>query len=124
MGAHDSRVDEQVFQVGVATRGLGDSLPDTLFAPTGEAHKCPVPMAKFDRQVAPRTPCAHDPEDGLDKAPIVLGRTTWIARLAWQQRFNAFPLVIAQHLSVHPDSVQKSEYDHISITVNSPLLCH
>jgi hypothetical protein len=66
----------------------------------------------------------HDPEDCLDEAPVVLGRGAGIAGLAWQQLFNAFPLVIAQHLSIHPDSVQKSGYDHIPTTVNSPSPCH
>jgi hypothetical protein len=82
------------------------------------------PVPELGRQVTPGTAGAHDPKDGFNEPPIVPSRATRITRFAGQQVFNAFPLVIAQHPSIHPDSVQKSGYDHISTTVNSPSPCH
>lgn len=55
-----------------------------LLASAGEADKCPVPMPEFFRQITPRAAGAHDPENGLDKAPIVLGGAARVALFAWQ----------------------------------------
>ena len=52
---------------------------------------------QFDRlQVASRTACPHDPEDGLNK-PTILGHNTPVTGLAWQALLT-FPLVGTQHL--------------------------
>lgn len=124
VGAHDGRIDEQVLHVSVTAHGLGNALEHRLLVPAGEAYIRPMPMSELGRQVAPGTTGTHDPEDGSNEPPIVLGRATPITGLAWQQLFNARPLIIAQHRSVHPDSAQKSGYDHISFSVNSPFLSH
>ena len=124
MGTHDGRVNEELLHVSVATHGLGNALKYTLLAPTGESDIRPMPMPELGRQVAPWAARSHDPEDRLDKPPIVLGRDTTITGLARQELLNAFPLVVTQHFSVHPASAQKSGYDHIPFTVNSPSLSH
>jgi len=78
---------------------------------------------QFDRlQVASRTACPHDPEDGLNK-PTILGHNTPVTGLAWQALLT-FPLVGTQHLSVHSDSAQKSGYNHHSTAGNSPYLSY
>lgn len=108
VGANNGGVDEQMFHIGVAAQGIGHALPDTGFAPVREPHIRTMPVSQFCRQIAPRAAGAHAPQYGLDEPPVVFGRAAGIAGLARQQVFNAFPLVIAQHLPVHPDSVQKS----------------
>ena len=60
-----------------------------------------VPVPKLGRQVTPGTAGAHDPKDGFDKPPIVPSRATRIARLAWPKVYNAFPLIVSQHLPIH-----------------------
>jgi hypothetical protein len=69
---------------------------------------CSRVVPKRGGQVTPGTAGTLDPEDRFDESPIILGRTTRIAGLARQKQFNAFPLVIAQHLSIHSDFAQKS----------------
>ena len=84
VGTNDGRVDKQLLQIGIARQRRRNTLPDAFFAPARETNKGPVPMPKFCRKITPRATCAHDPEHGLDKAPIVLGRNAAIARFAWQ----------------------------------------
>lgn len=124
VGTHDGRINESVLHVGVTTHRLGNALKYTLLALTGETYIRPMPMPELGRQVAPRAAGTHDPEYGLNKPSIVPGRNTPITGLAWQELFNAFQLVVAQHLSLHSDSAQKSGYDHNSTPVNSPPLSH
>ena len=83
---------------------------------------CQLPQ--FVRQVLPWAAGAQNPENRFDKDTVVPCRAAGIAGLAWQDVFNTRPLVISKHLPVHPDSTQKSGYDHNSPAVNSPLLCH
>jgi hypothetical protein len=52
-------------------------------------------MAQLFRQVTPRTAGAHDPENSFDEASVVFRGTAGIAFLAWQELFNACPLVIS-----------------------------
>jgi hypothetical protein len=70
-------------------------------------------MPELGRQVAPWAARSHNPEDPADCPSPITG-------LARQELLDAFALVVTQHFSVHPDSAQKSGYDHISFTVNSP----
>ena len=94
MGAHNGGIEKQLLQVGVAAQALGHALPDTVLTPAGEAHIRPVPMPEFLGQVAPWAAGTHDPQDGLDEAPIVPCSAARIAHLARQQLFNPLPLVI------------------------------
>jgi len=112
MGTDNRGIDEQVLQIGITAQGISHPLPDTAFAPAREAHIGSVPMTVLGRQVPPGASGTHDPENGLDELTIVLGRATRILDLARQVIFNAFPLIISKHLSVHPDSAEKSGYDH------------
>jgi hypothetical protein len=109
MGSHDRGINEQVFHIRVALHRRGNPFEYPLLAPTGESYIRPMPMPEFSRQVAPRTPRTHDPEDSFEEAPIVPRRDAPIAGLAWQQFFNAFPLVISQHLSIHPAPTPKQD---------------
>jgi hypothetical protein len=51
-------------------------------------------MPKLGWQVAPRATRSHDPEDHLDKPPIIPGRATPITGLARLELLNAFSLVV------------------------------
>lgn len=124
VGANKGGVEEQMLQVGITVHCCCHPLPDARLAPARETHLRAVPVPKPGRQVTPGTAGAHDPKHGFDEPPIVPSRATRITRLTGQEGFNAFPPVIAQHLAVHPDSVQKPGYDHISTTVNNPSPCH
>ena len=124
VGPHDGRVDEQVFHVGICAQYVGHALPDAAVAPAGEANVCAMPVAQFARQVSPRTASAQYPENRLDEKTVVFRRAARIAGFARQKVFNTRPLVIPQHLSIHPDYAEKSGYDHIPTTVNSPSLGH
>ena len=124
VGPHDGRVNEQLFHVGIGAQYVGHALPDAAVAPAGEANVRAMPVAQFARQVSPRTAGAQYPENRLDEKTVVFRRAARIAGLARQEVFNARPLVISQHLSIHPNSAEKSGYDHISPAVNSPSLCH
>jgi hypothetical protein len=64
-------------------------------------------MPQFLREIAPRTARAHDPQHRFDEAPIVFGRNATVGRLAGQELFNAHPLVVAQHLPIHPELSRK-----------------
>ena len=118
VGTYDRGVNEQMLHVGIAPQGRGHTRPNAFLAPTGEAYECSMPMPEFGREITPRATGTHDPENSLDETPIVFGRAARIACLAWQNFFNALPLVIAQHLPVHPVSAQKSGYDHTPFPVN------
>lgn len=96
-----------MLHIGVTTQRCRDPLPDPFLAPAREANERPVPMPKFLRQIAPGTAGAHDPQHRFDEAPIVLGRDSTVGRLAGQQLLNARPLVVAQHLPIHPDLSRK-----------------
>lgn len=101
MGANDRGIDEQMLHVGLAAQGMGHAFPDPAVAPAREPHIRPVPVPKLHRKITPWAAGAHDPEHRLDEAPVVLGRAARVAGLARQKVFNALPLVVPQHLSIH-----------------------
>jgi hypothetical protein len=112
MDTDNREVDEQVLPIGLTAQGISHPLPETAVGPSRQAYIGLVPMTVLGRQIPPWASGAQDPENRLDEPANVLGLTTRIGDLARQEIFNAFPLIISKHFSVHPDSAEKSGYDH------------
>jgi hypothetical protein len=93
---------------------MRDALPCAIAPPPREVHIYAVPSAELRRLVAPRTARAANRQHRLEKPPIVGSRSTVIAFLARQNRFDLIPYVVAQYRSNHPASVaQKTGCEQI-----------
>ena len=90
------RVDEDIFEIGIIRQGLENPLPDALLCPAPEAGVDGEPFAEFLRQITPRRAGPGDPQDRLDKPPIVMCRGTGITHLAGQFWRDTFPLLLVQ----------------------------
>jgi hypothetical protein len=124
MGAHDGAVDEHLFEVGILGQAGEDPMPDACARPPRKALIDTIPRTEFGGQVAPRRPYTRDPQHRFNKQPIVARRAARIAQLARQQRLDPLKLIITQPHTRHPDSAQKSGYDHKTDRVNSPSIRH
>ncbi len=124
MGADDGAVDEKLFEVRVLGQ-LGEHLMPHAFArPAGKALINAVPGAEFGGQVAPWAAGACDPQHRFDKQPVIGRGAARIAYLARQKGLNPLELIITQPRTGHPDSTQKSGYDHKTESVNSHSASH
>lgn len=83
VGTDNGRVNEQMFHVGITAQSGCHTFPNTFLPPTGEADKRAVPMAYFFGQITLRATSMHDPENGFDETPVILGSSVWVAFLAW-----------------------------------------
>lgn len=54
------------------------------------------PFATFGRQVAPRGPRAHDPEDAAEHPPVVMAWPPNRWSLRRQERLDRLPLCVGQ----------------------------
>jgi hypothetical protein len=80
---------------------LEDGFKHTFQRPAAKAAKDRVPLPELLIEIAPRRAGADDSQHGLDEQPVVCPAATRIARLAWKQRCNPFPLPIAQNAPIH-----------------------
>jgi hypothetical protein len=91
------RVDEDVFEIGIIRQGFENALPHALLRPTPKAGVDGEPFAEFFRQIAPGRAGPCDPQNRLDKQPIVMRggpRITLLARQFWR---NPVPLLLVQN---------------------------
>ncbi len=58
-------------KVRLVNRNFRRSLPHAIIAPAGEASAGIASAAKVRGRVSPRSARAHNPEDSIDKAPVV-----------------------------------------------------
>jgi hypothetical protein len=72
MSANDSRVNEQVLQIGVTGKGLMQLLEDALPTPTRESFIDCVPVTILGRQESPLCAAAGNPQDGFEKLAAIL----------------------------------------------------
>jgi hypothetical protein len=93
VGADDCRIKNQDVQIGIA-KYLGNGGEPTAFGPAIEASPLAVPIPESLGQVTPRRASAGDPQDGIDKPPIVAGDPAMLSRLARQQVLDTFPISI------------------------------
>jgi hypothetical protein len=68
MGANDSAVNEQVFEVWVSGAKLMQLLEDTSFSPAGKAFIDGIPVAILFREQSPLRTAARNPEDGREES--------------------------------------------------------
>jgi hypothetical protein len=75
-------VDDQVFEVWIFDQRVENTLPIALLGPPAKALEHAVLLAELFRKVAPRCPCASQPEHGINKPAIVLAMRPLVAFLA------------------------------------------
>jgi hypothetical protein len=97
-----SRIGHGRFVVSVDGKDLQNLVEHLAGIPTGELGVNRLPRAEALGQIAPRYARLGDVEDSVDEQPVgELGWTCFSAALGWQQRLNAFPLLVAQLVTSH-----------------------
>jgi hypothetical protein len=71
MDADDGRFDDDVFEVRIVGHGEKYPLPDAFLAPAAEPAEGAASVAENLGEITPRRAGAHDPEDVLDKHPVI-----------------------------------------------------
>lgn len=84
-------VDHEPFVVGLVDQFFQQRLPDALVAPTNEATVGIAPPAIVWRQIPPGCSGAQDPENGVEKKPVVSGSATPQPLLSGQMRLEELP---------------------------------
>ena len=100
MGAHDTRVEHDPFEVRLL-KSLENGLPVAFFGPSGEAFVDGVVLAEAFGQVLPGCAGAGNPEHGIDEEAIILGIAAWFAGLSRQQGLDAFEVFVGDGVAVH-----------------------
>ena len=72
MGADDRGIEDQPFEIGILEGGE-DLAPVTFAGEPVEASPLGVPVAESWGQIAPGCTSLGDPEDGINKLPVILG---------------------------------------------------
>jgi hypothetical protein len=93
VGADDCRIKNQDIKVGIAEY-LDNGGEPTAIRPAIKASPLAVPISQSLGQVTPWRTGAGDPQDGIDKPPIVVGDSAVLSRLAGQQVLDTFPVRI------------------------------
>ena len=69
-------VDHQPFVIGIDDQFLQQGLPEPLVAPAAKATVGVFPVPIIGRQIPPGSTGAQDPENGVEKKPVVFGSAT------------------------------------------------
>ena len=93
-------VDHQPFNIRLVDQLLQKFFPDAFIAPAAEAAMRIFPIAIVGRQVAPGCSAAQDPENTVEKTPIILGDAAPQALLSRKMSGEQFPGLIAQVVTV------------------------
>jgi hypothetical protein len=99
MGANDSGINHLIFVIGVCAEHLKYLLPNAFLRPATESRMDDPKVTEALRQITPGNARAISVEHRFDKQAIVTSRHADISRLPWQQRGDAFPLVISEGIS-------------------------
>ena len=83
-------VDHQPCGVRLVNRNFRRSFPHAIIAPAGEASAGVAPAARVGEQVSLRSARAHNPEDHIDKAPVVVSPAAPASFAAGQTRLEFF----------------------------------
>jgi|TARA_Y100000034_G_C6721947_1_gene319426 hypothetical protein len=67
MGTDHSRVDHEVFHVGIVDKMLMHPFPDAFLGPTGKSFVDAIPFAVFAGQQSPLGSAASHPKDGFNE---------------------------------------------------------
>ena len=84
-------VNHQPCGVRIVNRNFRRSLPHAIIAPAGEASAGIASAAKVRGRVSPRSARAHNPEDRIDKAPVVASPAAPASFTAGQTGVGFFP---------------------------------
>ena len=84
-------VNHQPCGVRIVNRNFRRSLPHAIIAPTGEASAGVAPSARVGGRVSPRSTRAHNPEDRIDKAPVVANPAAPASFTTGQTGLGFFP---------------------------------
>ena len=96
MGANDSAVNEQVFEVWISGAKLMQLLEDTSFGPAGKAFIDRIPVAVLFGQQSPLRTAARNPEDGRKEATTLPLRADVNLAARAQEGQNLLPLLICE----------------------------
>ena len=84
-------IDHQPLVIRLIDESLQQFFPGALVAPPTKASVGVFPVPVVRRQIAPRGSGAQDPEDRIDKEPVVFGLSSPEAPLPGQMGFEEFP---------------------------------
>lgn len=84
-------VNHKPFIIRVIDQNLQELLPDASVPPTTKPPMYVFPVTQVGRQVAPGGTCSHDPEDRIDKKPIVPRYSAPLAPSARKVGFQELP---------------------------------
>jgi hypothetical protein len=100
MGLDVAGIDHQPFKVGLVDHLLQQLFPDALVAPAAETAMGVFPVPVVRRQIALRRTGAQNPQNAVEKTPVVLGDTAPMTSLSGKMRAEQFPGVVAQVVTV------------------------
>ena len=69
-------VDHEPFVIGIDDQFFQESLPETLVAPAAKPTVGIFPVPVIGRQIPPGSAGAQNPENGVEKKPVVFGSAT------------------------------------------------
>jgi hypothetical protein len=120
MSPDDRRIDHQPLGIGTGGQGVEKHLPHPQARPAAKTPVRRVPVAVLLGQCAPACPVTGHPQDRLDKAPVVVGRTAWITALARQGVSDPLPLIFPQLLGITQRSLLVPPYlPHLLLNVHT-----
>ena len=91
MNLNVAGVDHQPFEIGFGDQFFQQSLPEAFVAPAAKAAMGVFPVPIIRRQVPPGSAGTQDPENGIEKKPVVFGLTAPESLLSGQMGFEEFP---------------------------------
>ena len=93
-------VDHEPFEVRLFDHDFEQLLPDAFVTPPVKSAVGVVPIAKFGRQVSPRSAGTKDSDDRIDESAIILGDTTPIPLFPWEMRGDVLPTAFGTVMTV------------------------
>jgi len=84
-------VDHEPFVIGVDDQFLQQALPEALVAPAAKATVGVFPVPVIRWQIPPGSAGAQNPENGVEKKPVVFGLPAPESLLSGQMGFEQFP---------------------------------
>ena len=101
-------VDHQPLVIGIDDQFFQEPLPKPLVAPAAKPAVGIFPVPVIGRQIPPGSARAQDPENGVEKKPVVFGSATPEALLSGQMGFEQFPGFIVDVVAAVSESYGSS----------------
>ena len=84
-------IDHEPFEIRLVDDSFEQLFSDAFFSPATEAAVRVLPVAILRRQIAPWSPTAENPDNGIEKEAVIFCDTTPDAGLSRQMRCNELP---------------------------------